>query len=178
MLGAISKSVANTAPVFETILAACQRLFEGEEIGIYTVGDDQMVRAVAWRGPRTEEALRDVTPVGDSITGRIIRERRTHHIPDLGALPDLSPTLRDRVNRQGGASLLYAPMLWEDAGLGSILVVRWPPKPFSAREQELLQSFADQAAIAIQNARMFQETQDKTRDLEERSRSRRRPPTC
>ena len=160
VLGAISKSVSDTAPVFEAILAACQRLFGGEEIGIYTIGDDKMVRATAWHGPRAEEALRDVTPLAESITGRVIRERRTHHIPDLGALPDLSPTLRERVDRHGGASLLYAPMLWEDSGLGSILVVRWPPRPFSNREQALLQTFADQAAIAIQNARLFRETQE------------------
>ena len=51
-------------------------------------------------------------------------------------------------------------MLREDSGLGSILVVRSPPKPFSAREQALLQSLADQAAIAIQNARLFNETKE------------------
>ncbi len=160
VLGAISKSVADTAPVFETILDACQRLFGSEEIGIYTIGDDDMVRVGAWRGPRAEEARRDVTPLAESVTGRIISERRTHHIPDLGAVPNLSPTLRERVDRHGGASLLYAPMLWEERGLGSILVVRWPPKPFSEREQALLQTFADQAAIAVQNARLFSETQE------------------
>jgi GAF domain-containing protein len=160
VLGAISKSVADTAPVFEEILGACQRLFGGEEIGIYTFGDDQMVRAAAWRGPHAEEVLRDVTPVGESVTGRIIRERRTHHIPDHAAESNLSPTLRERAERLGSASLLYAPMLSEDRGLGSILVVRSPPRPFSDREQALLQSFADQAAIAIQNARLFNETQE------------------
>ncbi len=159
MLGAISKSVADTAPVFETILDACQRLFGSEELGIYTIGDDQMVRAAAWRGPRAEEARQDVTPLADSVTGRVIRERRPHHIPDLSAVPDLSPTLRDRVSRHGGASLLYAPMLQEDGGLGSIVVVRWPPRPFSDREQVLLQTFADQAAIAIENVRLFRGTQ-------------------
>ena len=110
VLGAISKSVADASPVFETILDACQRLFGSEELGIYTIGDDQMVRVAAWRGPRAEEARQDVTPLADSVTGRVIRERRPHHIPDLGAVPNLSPTLRDRVNRHGGASLLYAPM--------------------------------------------------------------------
>ena len=122
-----------------------------------------MVRATAWRGPRADEALRDVTPLAESVTGRVIRERRTHHIPDLGALPNLSPTLRERVERHGGASLLYAPMLWEDRGLGSILVVRWPPRSFSEREEALLQTFADQAAIAIENARLFRETQEALR---------------
>ena len=160
VLGAISKSVADASPVFETILDACQRLFGSEELGIYTIGDDQMVRVAAWRGPRAEEARQDVTPLADSVTGRVIRERRPHHIPDLGAVPDLSPTLRDRVNRHGGASLLYAPMMQDDSGLGSIVVVRWPPRPFSDREQALLQTFADQAAIAIENARLFQETNE------------------
>ena len=160
VLGAIGKSVADTAPVFGTILDACQRLFGSEEIGIYTIGDDQMVRATAWRGPRAEEALRDVTPVGESVTGRLIRERRMHHIPDLVAEPGLSATVRERAERLGSASLLYAPMLWEDNGLGSILVVRSPPKPFSQQEHALLQSFADQAAIAIQNARLFNETKE------------------
>ncbi len=167
VLGAISKSVADTAPVFEAILDACERLFGAEAIGICTIGDDDMVRVAAWRGPWADEVRRDVTAVGESVTGRIIRERRVHHIPDHAAEPNLSPTLRERVNRLGSASLLYAPMLWEDAGLGSIVVVRKPPRPFSEREQALLQTFADQAAIAIQNARLFEEVQAKTRDLEE-----------
>ena len=54
-------------------------------------------------------------------------------------------------------------MLQEDRGLGSIVVVRWPPRPFSDREQALLQTFADQAAIAIENARLFRETQEALR---------------
>ena len=163
VLGAISKSAADTAPVFEAIIDACQRLFGSEEIGIYTIGDDDMVRVAAWRGPRAEEVRRDVTPVGESVTGRIVRERRTHHIPNIAAEPNLSPTLRERAERLGSASLLYAPMLREDRGLGSILVVRSPPKPFAEREHALLQSFADQAAIAIQNARMFRETNEALR---------------
>ena len=156
----IGKSVSDAAPVFETILDACQRLFGSDEIGVYTIGDDGMVRVAAWRGPRAEEVRRDVTPLAESVTGRIIRERRTHHIPDLRAEPDLSPIVRERVERLGSASLLYAPMLWEERGLGSILVARSPPRPFSDREQALLQTFADQAAIAIENARLFRETQE------------------
>jgi GAF domain-containing protein len=163
ILRVISQSPTDARPVFEEILGACQRLFGSDEIGVYTIGDDDMVRVAAWRGPRAEEVRHDVTPVAESITGRIIRERRTHHIPDLRAEPNLSPTVRERVDRLGGASLLYAPMLWEDCGLGSILVVRSPPKPFTDREQALLQSFADQAAIAIQNARLFNETQEALR---------------
>jgi GAF domain-containing protein len=160
ILRVISRSPADAGPVFEAILEACQRLFGSDEIGVYTIGDDDMVRVAAWRGPRAEEVRRDVTPVAESVTGRIIRERRTHHIPDLRAEPNLSPTVRERVERLGSASLLYAPMLWEDRGVGSILVARSPRRPFSDREHALLQSFADQAAIAIENARLFNETQE------------------
>jgi hypothetical protein len=105
VLGAISKSVADTAPVFESILNACQRLFGSEEIGIYAIGDDDMVRVAAWRGPRAEEARRDVTPLAESVTGRIIRERRTHHIPDLRAEPNLSPTVRDAGSARSSCSV-------------------------------------------------------------------------
>jgi two-component system, NtrC family, sensor kinase len=167
ILRVISRSKTDAAPVFEAILDACQRLFGSDEIGVYTIGDDDMVRVEAWRGPRAEEVRRDVTPLAESVTGRIIRERRTHHIPDLRVEPNLSPRLRDRVERLGSASLLYAPMLWEDRGLGSILVARSPPRPFSDQEQALLQTFADQAVIAIENVRLFDEVQAKARELEE-----------
>ncbi|HEY1452807.1 MAG TPA: GAF domain-containing protein, partial [Roseiarcus sp.] len=163
VLSVIGKSVSDAAPVFEAILEACQRLFGSDEIGVYAIGDDGMVRVAAWRGPRADEVRRDVTPLADSVTGRIIRERRTHHIPDLRAEPNLSAFVRERVERLGSASLLYAPMLWEERGLGSILVARSPPRPFSDREQALLQSFADQAAIAIENARLSRETQESLR---------------
>ena len=128
ILRVISQSPTDARPVFEEILGACQRLFGSDEIGVYTIGDDDMVRVAAWRGPRAEEVRHDVTPVAESITGRIIRERRTHHIPDLRAEPNLSPTVRERVDRLGGASLLYAPMLWEDCG------TRLDPRgPFAAK---------------------------------------------
>ncbi len=165
ILRVVSRSKTNAAPVFEAILEACRRLFGSDEIGVYTIGDDEMVRVAAWLGPRAEEVRRDVTPVAESVTGRIIRERRIHHIPDLRAEPNLSLAVRQRVERLGSATLLYAPMLWEDRGLGSILVARSPPRPFSEREQTLLQTFADQAVIAIENVRLFDEVQARTRDL-------------
>ena len=52
------------------------------------------------------------------------------------------------------------PLLWEERGIGSLCVMRQPPRPFSDKEQALLKTFADQAVIAIQNARLFKETQE------------------
>jgi GAF domain-containing protein len=58
----------------------------------------------------------------------------------------------------GHVSVAWAPMLWEGRGVGSIAVLRQPPTPFSDKELALLNTFADQAVIAIQNARLFNET--------------------
>ncbi len=163
VLRVINASPGNPAAVFEAILAAGQRLFGTDQIAIFIIGDDDMVRVAAWRGSLAEEARHDATPLADSVTGWVIRERRLHHIPDGGAMSNLSPRLREREERIGRQSLLFAPMLWEDRGLGSLLIARSPPRPFSDREQALLQTFADQAAIAIENARLFNETQEALR---------------
>ena len=113
ILRVISRSPADAGPVFEAILEACQRLFGSDEIGVYTIGDDDMVRVAAWRGPRAEEVRRDVTPLGDSVTGRIIRERRTHHIPDLRAESDL---VGARPRAGGAAGKRIAPLCADAAG--------------------------------------------------------------
>src|SRR5207237_5330589 len=61
--------------------------------------------------------------------------------------------------RLGHYSMIYCPMLWEGRGIGTICLLRQPPRPFSEKEIALLRTFSDQAAIAIQNARLFKEAQ-------------------
>jgi len=74
--------------------------------------------------------------------------------------------VREMVERIGDFSVGWAPMLWEDCGVGSISVLRQPPRPFADDELALLKTFADQAAIAIQNTKLFHEIQDKSLQLE------------
>jgi signal transduction histidine kinase len=121
----------------------------------------------AWRGVLGERGRTDVTPLDESYTGRVARTRQVLHIPDQEQEPGLSETMRERLRLAGGVSLFYAPILAEDRVLGSIGVMRSPPRPFTEKELALAQIFADQAAIAVQNARLFAEVQAKTRDLEE-----------
>jgi GAF domain-containing protein len=166
VLQVIGRSVSDAAPVFETIMEACQRLFGLEAVAVYLV-DGDLVRGVAHRGWSYGDWGKDVTPLASSSTGVAIAERRTVHFPDLADKPDLPDHFRAPIRESGGLTILYAPMLWEDRGVGSLVLSRRPAKPFSEKEMKLVQSFADQATIAIQNARLFEDVRNKTRDLEE-----------
>ena len=75
-------------------------------------------------------------------------------------MADAPPAVRSVVELLGHISVAWAPMLWEGRGVGSIAVVRQPPQPFSDKELSLLNTFADQAVIAIQNARLFKQAQE------------------
>ncbi len=161
VLQVISSSVADTAPVFDKILDSCQHLFATEQLGIFLAADDGQVHVGAWRGSALGAiASTFPRPLDETMTGQVIRERRTVHIADAAAMPDAPPAVRSVVALSGNASVAWAPMLWEDRGVGSISVMRQPPKPFSDKELALLRTFADQAVIAIQNARLFNETKE------------------
>ena len=159
VLKVISRSVSEAAPVFEAILNSCQRLFGLEHIAIYLVESD-MVKGVAQRGWDGTGMGADARPLAGSSTGQAIAERRAVHFADLADKPDLPEEYRVRIRGFGGLTMLYAPMLTEERGVGSIVVSRKPAKPFTEKEIALVQSFADQAAIAIQNTRLFNETQE------------------
>jgi GAF domain-containing protein/CheY-like chemotaxis protein len=161
VLNVISSSVADTTPVFHKILDSCQTLFGGTQVGILLAGDDQQVHVRAWRGSAAEAMTQAFPrPLKNSMTALAIRERRTVHIPDVLAMPDPPPAVRRVVELSGNCSVAWAPMLWEDTGVGAICLMRQPPRPFSDKELALIKTFADQAVIAIQNARMFRETQE------------------
>src|SRR5437868_909675 len=74
--------------------------------------------------------------------------------------PGVPQVMRDFARRIGNISMLIAPMLWQGKGIGTIHVVRHPPVPFTDKDAALLKSFADQAVIAIQNARLFKQAQE------------------
>ncbi len=160
VLQVISSSVADTAPVFEKILDSCQHLFASTQIGILLVGDGK-VNVGAWRGSAAEAMGRAFPrPLENSITAQAIRERRAVHIADVAAMPNPPSAVRRVVELSGNCSVAWAPMLWEDRGVGALCLMRQPPKPFSEKELALLKTFADQAVIAIENARLFTQTQE------------------
>ena len=164
ILRIISRSVAHAAPVFDTILESCQRLFNPYDAAVYLVEGDK-VRGVARRGPGAGDWGADSMPLEGSSTGVAIAQRQPVHFPDLADKADLPEDKRAVVKETGGMTVLYAPMISQDSGVGSLVVTRRPKKPFTKAEIGLIQTFADQAVIAIENARLFEEVQARTREL-------------
>jgi len=161
VLQVISSSVADTAPVFDKILDSCRHLFAIEQLGIFLLGDDELVHMAAWRGSALDAIVRTFPiPLDQTIAARVIRTRRSVHVPDAAAMADAPATVRSTVELIGNHSTASVPMVWKDRAIGSIVIMRQPPKPFSDKEIALLKTFADQAVIAIQNARLFKQTQE------------------
>jgi len=162
ILSVISNSVADTQPVFDEILSSIAHLFGGEERFIFLVGEDGLLHIGAGHGTRVEQARALFpAPLEGTASEVAIRERRLVSSADIFNDPDIPAAARERSRRLGtNYSMAVAPMLWEDRAIGSILVARTSMVPFSEKECGLLQSFADQAVIAIQNSRMFNETRE------------------
>jgi signal transduction histidine kinase len=168
ILGAISSSIADAEPVFRKILESCQRLFAGKQVGINLVDADGKIRIGAYYGPGREELERIAPfPPGEgSGSGAAIALGRVMHYPDVQNGEDVPETTRRGCKAIGVRSAIFAPMLWEQRGIGVIFVGRDYIGPFSGKEIALLKTFADQAVIAIQNARLFREIQEKSAQLE------------
>jgi signal transduction histidine kinase len=167
VLAAISNSIADTQPVFETILSACERLFEGKFAVIDIVGDDGQVHLGAYHGQPlpADRPLYPHSADASSATGLAITTRTVVHYPRIDA-PEVPEVARRAMQAMGIRATIGAPMIWEGKGIGAIWVARDYAGPFGATDIALLRTFADQAVIAIQNARLFREIQDKSRQLE------------
>jgi GAF domain-containing protein len=166
VLSVISRSPAQIGPVLEVIAETAQRLCHSEQVFIYQLADG-MARLAAARDadPAHMERLKE-NPIEidrSSVTGRVVLERRTVHIPDVRADPEYNVSRR----RTAAVSLLGVPLLREGATAGVIVLGRNVVQPFTEKEIELVTTFADQAVIAIENARLFDEVQARTKELTE-----------
>ncbi len=168
VLGVISSSIADTKPVFDKILESCERLFAGKQVGINLVGEDGQIRIGAYHGPGRAELERvQPFPQGDgSGSGAAIHHGRVMHYPDAQNGPDVPEVTKRGCAAIGVKAAIFSPMLWEGRGIGVIFVGRDFAGPFTEKEIALLRTFSDQAAIAIQNARLFREIQEKSAQLE------------
>ncbi len=168
VLRVISASVADSTRAFEAIIASAERLFDGARVGITLIDERQQLELAA-HSVGFDAALKATfpMPLAGSETERAIRDGQARHQDDVLADPDLPAVLRDAVKASGRSYAIgLAPMLWEGRGVGSVFITQTPARAFTLPQLRLLRTFADQAVIAIQNARLFHELQDKTHQLE------------
>ncbi len=152
--------MADAMPVFEKVLDSCARLFGTHEMGI-CLEHDGMIDFPAYRGAFGNMVKEYYPrPLEGSVSESAMRKGEVVHIPDASAMDSVPRYVLDLVGHVGNFSLISAPMVWQGRGIGTIDLVRSPPRPFSDKEIALLRTFADQAVIAIQNARLFNETKE------------------
>src|SRR5262245_9415239 len=169
ILRVISSSSGDVQPVFEAIVQSAAKLCDGLFSALFTY-DGDLIHQVAQHNynPEALEQVRRAYPMRPTRargSGRCILERAVVHMPDfaLDAEYDRSGLARNIGYRSG----LFVPMLRKGAALGVISVARTERGPFSEHEIDLLKTFADQAVIAIENARLFEEVRASKRELQE-----------
>jgi two-component system, NtrC family, sensor kinase len=167
VLRAISRAQTDAQPVFDIIAESAQRLC-GAGFGQVALYDGASLHMTAFHNvnPEGVEALRRRFPAPadrGSAMGRALETRAVVQIPDV--LEDPTYAFKTELQTMGFQSLLVVPMLRKDEPIGAIAVGRLERGAFPDKQIELLQTFADQAVIAIENVRLFKELEARTADL-------------
>src|SRR5262245_11239051 len=169
ILASISTSVTDANQVFSKIAASAARLCDAFDAAIFQV-DGSSLRLVAHHGqiPFPGPIGQHKIPlVRGLLNGRAVIERRTNHVADMQAEAEEYPEGRELAVRLGWRTGLSVPLLRAGGAIGAILLRRREVRPFTHKQIELLKTFADQAVIAIENTRLFEEVQARTKELQE-----------
>ncbi|HVI67738.1 MAG TPA: GAF domain-containing protein, partial [Bradyrhizobium sp.] len=168
VLKVISRSKFELQPVLDTLVESATRLCDAERTAIL-LRDGNVYRIAARYGFSLEleeyQKQHPIAPGRDTLTGRVAQTGAVVHIPD--ALADPEYTYFEAQKLGGWRAMLGVPLLREGSCVGVMAMTRDTPGPFTDKQIELVTTFADQAVIAIENVRLFDEVQARTRELTE-----------
>jgi GAF domain-containing protein len=168
ILRIISTSPSNLQPVLEVVVKSAARFCGADDVSVFEL-DGQDLRSTAHWGPIPQEMGMRVPCVRGSVGGRTVLEQKPVHVVDLQAETEEFPQGSAFAKRLGHRATLGVPLLREGVAFGTIQLRRTEANAFTDKQIELLKSFADQAVIAIENVRLFDEIQEKSRQLAEAS---------
>ena len=169
VLKAISRSAFDLETVLESLISTAMRLCNAKQGvifrrhgDIYRYAASHMLLDPAYRA---HEQTAEIKAGRGTLIGRVALENRTVQIEDAWGDPDYAE--KDEIRRTKVRSMLGVPLMRNGEPIGAFGLGREEPVPFTQRQIELVTTFADQAVIAIENVRLFDEVQARTRDLEE-----------
>jgi class 3 adenylate cyclase len=171
ILRVISRSTTDVQPVFDTIVERAVRLCDAA-FGFVLRFDGEIISLSAHYNLNLQglELLQRIWPMSPnplSLVGRAVLEQRVVHIHDI--LAETTFAYSELAQKLGYRTIVIVPMLYEGSSTGAIAIYRLEVAPFSERQIALVRTFADQAAIAIENVRMFNEIQEKSHQVEQQA---------
>ena len=166
VLKVISRSTFDLQTVLQTLVESAARLCDADKATITRQKDGHFYRAesVGFSAEFMDHVKNlPVQPDRGSASGRALLEGHMVHIPDVLSDPEYT---FDEAKRWGDfRTILSVPMLREGAPIGVLALTRVEVRPFTEKQIELVTTFADQAAIAIENVRLFEQVQERTKEL-------------
>ena len=171
ILAALSNLPSDPFRVFAEIAVSAARLCDARDATIFQV-DGNVLRVVAHHGlipqpiPQSP-GMPSLPLVRGAFNGRAVLDQQTIQILDLQTETDEYPEGSELARRLGHRTVLAVPLIHAGTAIGSISMRRTEARPFTDRQIQLLKTFAAQAVIAIENTRLFEEVQTRTRELRE-----------
>jgi GAF domain-containing protein len=167
ILGVIASSPTEIQPVLDTIAESAARVCNANDASIrFAEGD--VLRLVAHRGPIPFFTAAELPIDRDSVVGRALVERHLIHVEDLRSVAATEfPRTQTLSQQEGNRTVLVVPLMREDVPIGTVLIRRQEVQPFTEKQIKLLETFAAQAVIAIENVRLFKELEERNAELRE-----------